>query len=354
MTTREKSPFEVTLEELDRELIARGAQIPDEESFGFEDGEGTPERDAVMARAEEMHQHAPPPKGELEHISTWDLAKVLKIRTTTRSINLTRSGYADLKDWYEIRKANIKKNAGSIAAVCLKSNLVETDNGFFVLETKNYGKTFNLCDIEPFRNQPIAAGKICAGFLVKEDIIATAGSFVNENNVTDLRFVFGFNMLDSVSSETTFARTNIYRGVKIVHGICDQNEGNFTLVRLDREVACWPTATLSKKELSCDQPIYVIGHPLGLPLKYAPASVQAVDGTYFNADLNVYSSSVGSPVFDDETHEVIGIVGQSGHRNFRWTGKGWMSAIYPNSAEKGSGDTQCIRISKVMYKLTQL
>ena len=39
-----KSPIEFSVEDLDRELIARGAKVPDEKKFKFKDRDGTPER----------------------------------------------------------------------------------------------------------------------------------------------------------------------------------------------------------------------------------------------------------------------------------------------------------------------
>ena len=42
-----KPPKEFSIEELDRELVARAVQIPEEELFEFEDSEGTPERNLI-------------------------------------------------------------------------------------------------------------------------------------------------------------------------------------------------------------------------------------------------------------------------------------------------------------------
>ncbi|MCK4762926.1 MAG: trypsin-like peptidase domain-containing protein [Candidatus Aminicenantes bacterium] len=359
MTQRRISPHELEVEELDKELIRRGAQVAGEKRFMFSDKEGTPQRDAVVSGAGKIYEHTPPPNEALAYISTWDLARIIKIKTSTHSLTCVRgSGYADLMDWYEIGPGpgdgweKIKQNAGCTAAVCFRDQLIDTGQGAFILNVKNYGKTFNLCQIEPFRHQPIAAGKMCSGFLVEDDVIATAGHVINENNVTDLRFIFGFAMMDSVTPVTKFPRADMYRGVKIIHrlpGPGKAGEEDMVLVRLDCKVAGRAAAELSKQEISKDQAVYVTGYPLGLPLKYdGGGTVQTVHGNHFTAGLNVYGSSPGSPVFDWDSHEVTGIVGKSGQMNFRWTGKGWMSVIYPGSRGSESGGVFCHGVSKLV------
>jgi len=70
---------------------------------------------------------------------------------------------------------------------------------------------------------------------------------------------------------------------------------------------------------------------------------------YYNrcngADLNVYCGNSGSPVFDRETHEVIGLVVRGDNQDFRWTGKGWLSIIYPHP-DFHSQEPQCTSVTE--------
>lgn len=344
MANQRKSPLEFSVEELDRELIARGAQTPGKKQFKFKDKEGTPQRNAVMTGFRELYETTPPPNEALAHISTWDLAKILIFKTRS-AMDFTRGAWSDdLMDSYEIADGQINKNADCTAAICMKDSLIDANNEFSTLKVKNYGETFNLCDIEPFSHQPIAAGWLCSGFLVKDDIIATAGHHVNEENVTDLRILFGYKMVDSVTPVTRFANDNIYHGAKIIRRVHNP-EGNgpdWALVKLDRKVVGQTVARLSSEEISCDQAVYVIGHPLGLPLKCAAGVyVGDVDETSFMANLNIYSGNSGAPVFDLHTHEVIGMVVKGENRDFRWTGNCWISVEYPEGKRAG-----CTRISE--------
>jgi hypothetical protein len=344
-----KSPIEFSIEDLDRELIARGARVPDEKKFNFKDTEGTPERNTIMTGVNELYKTAPHPSEALAGVDTWDLAKIIIFKTGS-AMEFTRGPWSediimDCSD--ELMDDAIKKNTSGTAAVCLKDNLIDTGKESFMLKVKNYQKAFNLCDIEPFGAQPVSAGAICTGFLVKEDVIASSAHFVNENNVTDLRIVFGYKMTDPSTPVTKFSKDNIYHGVKILHGALNAKEkgADWVLVKLDRAVVGQSPAVLSKDNISIEQAVYVIGFPLGLPMKLARGLYiqDNTHETHFTADLNLYSGSLGSPVFDLFTHEVIGMVGPGANRDFRWTGNGWMSVNYP-----GEKKIRCTRVSQFM------
>ena len=355
MAIERKEKSELSIEDLDRELIARAAQIPENKLFKFRDKEGTPERDAIVAQLKELYDPAtsPSPDEALRHVCTEDLIKILK-NMTWKEIKRGARGiwYGDARmDFYDITDGQIKENANSVAAICTKDNLIDDSRGFSILRVKNYWKTLNLCDSEPFHHQPIAVGRMTTGFLVAEDIIATAPHSVRESNVTDIRIVFGFKMEDPYTPVTRVPNENIYKGVEVIHRMYRKmkgNESDWALVKLDRKVEGRSKVMLSRKRIFCDQSIYVIGYPVGLPLKYAPGGrVLDINKAYFSADLDVYSDNAGSPVFNSDTHEVIGMVLYGDRRDFRWTGKCWTSVIYPrrNISSKG---VQCTRISELI------
>jgi hypothetical protein len=353
MSNKRKPLHKITIEELDRELIARANFSPGSRLFHFQDKEGTPQRETVMEQIKELYASAFPmlPKEYFKHINTWELAQL--VLRQSQELNKARGiwGIDNRMDFYAITDEKIKKNTDSIAAIFLEYNLVKKEKGFSTLRVKNYGKTFNLCDCEPFYNQPIAAGRLCTGFLVKEDVIATAGHCADENGVTVLRIVFGFKMLGLSTPVTWIPNENIYKGVKIIHRVYDpKGKGpDWELIKLDRKVEGHPLVKLSEKPIYLDQPVYILGHPCGLPLKYTSgAQVRNIDDTCFAADLNVYCGNSGSPVFDCKTHEVSGIVVRGDTQDFRWTGKGWLSVIYPNPVIH-SQEPQCTRVSEFLH-----
>lgn len=92
-------------------------------------------------------------------------------------------------DFYEINDEKVKRNANSVAVIILKKHLIDEKNGFSTLKVKNYGMALNLCEDEPFRDQPVTAGWMSTGFLVQKDVIATAGQCVDKIDVTDFRVI---------------------------------------------------------------------------------------------------------------------------------------------------------------------
>jgi hypothetical protein len=349
MTLR-KIPVEFSIEEIDRELVARGAQIPEKERFKFKDKEGTPGRDAIMDRVKTLYDTAPSPNPALSDLSTGDLIKLLILKT--QKMNNTRGIWFgdDRTDFYDIPDEQVKKNAGCVVIICLKDNLIEEKNGFSTLKVKNYGKTFSLCDNEPFHEQPIFKGVSFSGFLVNEDTIATAGHVVKGRKLADLRFVFGFKMEGPYKPVIRVPNEYIYKGVdvpkKVYRGLNKDDGADWALVKLDRKVEGYPSAKLSRKRIFSDQPVYVLGHPAGLPLKYAPgARIEQVNGSCFGAKLDIYSGNSGSPVFNSDTHEVVGMVVRGDTKDFRNTGKCWLSVIYPNCKIQSTG-AECTRVSE--------
>ncbi len=349
-----KSVMECSVEELDRELIARGARISPAKRFKFRDREGTPERVEIMAQLKEFYETMSlSPREDLRHLGTLDLAKTLMFKTGKVIIEGGRGIWNDdnRKDYYQIENEQVIKNANCVAAICQKDDLIDDDRGFSRLKTKKFGEVFNLSSTEPFYDQPIAAGRLCTGFLVKKDIIATADHCIHGIPLSQLRFLFGFKMSDASTPETRVPNENIYTGVEIIQSAYKRmdtggNGSDWALVRLDHDVVGHSVVTFPHVEISCNQPVYVIGHPCGLPLKYAAgATVQEIESAYFSADLDVFSGNSGSPVFDGNTHELVGIVVQGDNRDFRWTGKEWMSVIYPDPVFK-SKKAHCTRFSE--------
>jgi hypothetical protein len=349
-----KEAFECSVEELHRELIARGTQVPEARRFDFSDKNGTPQRDCIMTRVKKYYRdnaETLKPDESLTHISTEELVKVLLFRTGRIEIGGVRGNWGgdDRVDICDLSDDNVIKNASCVTAICNAVDLNDTNDGYFELRHKNYGKTYDLCGCEPFYYQPVAAGYMSSGFLVKEDMIATAGHCV-ARNIENLRFLFGFRMSDPSTPVTRVPKKNIYKAVEVVekrYTTRGTNGTDWALVKLDRKVEDRPVVELCMTDVAYDQSIYVIGHPAGLPLKFAPGSrIKQLHPANFIADLDIYSGNSGSPVFDADSHKVVGIVIQGDDRDFyTWTGKCYVSVVYPRTDMKSEG-SRCIKISE--------
>lgn len=233
-----------------------------------------------------------------------------------------------------------RDDVDSVVALFRASKVIDNGDSTSTLQINNFGASQNLCPEERFRDQP--TGAFCSGFLVAPDIIATAGHCVNAGNVTNVCFVFGFRMRDSSTAETIINNTEIYRGVELLGREEVGNGPDWALVRIDRPVTNHRIARIRRDgKVSDTQTLHVIGHPAGLPTKFAGgASIRDNQkNAFFTANLDTYGGNSGSPVFNSETHEVEGILVR-GETDFVRQGTCNVSLICPSSGCRGEDCTR--------------
>jgi Trypsin-like peptidase domain len=329
-------------EDVDRHLLALGLQgDPEDKRFVFADKDGTPARTGIMAALKKVYEESWETDERFIHFGTWDFIKILGLIENSTKGPL---GLYEWLEWYDIWSKKIKADANAVAAVIMQDDLIKQDEPgeTFKLKTKNYGECFNLSDHDSFYKQPIASGQMGSGFLVKEDVMVTTGPLVTEENLPNLCFVFGYRMNDENKACKTIAVEDIFKGIKIIDKA--ENGGNWVLVQLDRKVENRAPVKLANKDVEVGQSVHVVGHPLGLPLKYisGPQVLETIDDHQFTANLGMYGAGCGSPIFDLKTHEVLGIVEYMNHPGLRWTGKHWLSIT--NVSTTGSEAVTCTRI----------
>lgn len=326
---------ELSIPELDLELIARGVNINPEKRFLFPDGDDMPHRTEIMNRIKSVY-HNPPkkdPDPQLRHIDTPLLITVLKKRIELEKQIRGIHGDDDRKDVYEVSCRHVHRNIQAVAAICFQKDAPEHQAEYCSLRVNHFGKSFNMCENERFYDQPVAAGFMITGFLIEQDAIATAGHAINPATWEDLRIIFGYCVNVWGEAGIRIPKQNIYTPVKLEslrysRGI---KGDDWAVLRLDRPVTDRKPVNPNLSPLSEEQKVYILGFPLGLPLKYATGvSVKAQSDYCFFSDLDVYSSNSGSPVFDAVTHKVIGMVVKGSSKDFRWTGSCWTSIMYAN------------------------
>lgn len=224
--------------------------------------------------------------------------------------------------------------AASTCGLMSQSSLQEGVDGSFTIRTSNY----DVCEEEPFSDQPTAMS--CTGFMVGEDLIATAGHCYDAGDLSGTRFVFGFVMEDANTPVLTVSADQVYRGIELV-GQANSGGLDYAIIRVDRPiVAPGAVAFDIQREgvIEVGAPVGVIGHPAGLPLKLAfgdNTAVRSNDETgYFVANLDTYGGNSGSPVIDPLTGVVEGILVR-GETDFVTVGNCSMSNVVSNSGGRG-------------------
>jgi len=145
---------------------------------------------------------------------------------------------------------------------------------------------------------------------VAPDIIVTAGHcLLSTAGCISTRFVFGFAIEQEGVVPQYVSESEVYSCTKVIHA--KQNDTDFSVVQLSRSVIGHTPLNIRRSgHISVGTPLFVIGHPAGLPTKIAGgASVRSNfrDG-YFVANLDTYGGNSGSAVFNAEDGKVEGIL----------------------------------------------
>ena len=265
-----------------------------------------------------------------------------------RAVDHLIYGDDDRKDIYEIKnsltlssneKEAIRKNANSVVLLLSENEITDKGDGTLIpqnvpfiratadprnKEKKEYKR---LRGDVPFYGQPQLVGEWGSGFLVAPDIVATAahcifdvtpGTSMIKKDLEKLkktRFIFGFQMLDQQNPEF-IKKTEVYEADCVIDYRYEYNQDfskqiDWALVRLKRPVKNHTIVSIrfDGKKISDNQLVHVIGHPLGLPLKYAGhAKVwNNENSSYFATNLDAFGGNSGSPVFNATTHVIEGI-----------------------------------------------
>ena len=251
-------------------------------------------------------------------------------------------------DLYHVTDREVLDNADSVVAIFDVSQIASNGDGTSNLITIRYKDAHNLCESEPFFNQP--SGPNCTGFLVAPNIIATAGHCITNSNFLRKRFVFGFQMKNERDANLTVPDADIYQALAVIDRVEESDGADYALIRLNRPVPDHKIVQLSRRNRVADnERLYVIGHPAGLPKKYADGAIirDNTASSYFVANLDTYGGNSGSPVFNMRTDEVEGILVR-GENDFITVGTCTRSMVCPTTGCRGEDVT---RVSEFFNKI---
>lgn len=256
----------------------------------------------------------------------------------------------DRVDIYDLTDEASRADSESVVAIFLSHQLTKNMDGSVDIATAKYGDKFGLCSCERFYSQPVAA--FCSGVLVTPNIIATAGHCINSENVKNARFVFGFRMADAENPLLRVPAKNVFSGVAMLGWKAVEGGSDWALIKLDRASNRKPAEIRTSGKIGHNEKVHVIGHPSGLPLKFAGnAAVRNNDKQeYFVANLDTYGGNSGSPVFNSVTHVVEGLLVR-GDTDFVKTDNGCKkSMVCPTTGCQGEDCTRTTEFSELLVK----
>ena len=196
---------------------------------------------------------------------------------------------------------DVQLAASSVAAMIPQNRV----NSSGELSGQEIGKKYSLCDDQRFRDQKIIAN--CTGFLVDDDLLVTAGHCMPDTKLCgDEKWVFGFH-----GESYQVSPDDIYSCKKVV-SVVDSSDSDidYALIQLDRVVSNRAPLKIRRKgSVSVGESLIIMGHPTGLPLKIADqAQIRSKNNVYFTANLDSFGGNSGSPVLNEQTLEVEGIL----------------------------------------------
>lgn len=180
----------------------------------------------------------------------------------------------------------------------------------------------NVCSDEKFADQLTASD--CTGFLISEKLLVTAGHCMIEpsnkiemqvsnrsnRSCAEYSWIFDFKTINGKVDLDSIDPDRIYGCKKIVHAYLSLTN-DFAVIELDRAVKDRAPLTMrTSAKVSLGEDLFVIGHPSGLPMKFADNAtvLDNEDKTFFSANLDTFGGNSGSPVFNAATMEVEGIL----------------------------------------------
>ncbi len=245
-------------------------------------------------------------------------------------------GADDRKEYYQIADQKLAQAAGAVCVITHLSELTDNGDGTYLLAATPW--TADICADEQFYGQ-LTVG-FCTGFLVGDDLVATAGHCVDLFNCGSTAFVFGWWKSDSAAAAPMMVPAE---AVYFCSGIVDQvDEGDYdhSIVQLDRAVIGRTPVPIRRDGVVADgEPLSVIGHGIHLPLKEAGgAVVKNANGSipWFQANLDAFGGNSGSPVFNLNTYTVEGILVR-GAPDFVLDDSCYRSYMIPDTGNPGSG-----------------
>lgn len=210
--------------------------------------------------------------------------------------------------------------ARSTALMVDESDIVEDEGGNLSLDTTPFNEERDLCEDANFAQQPTVGS--CSSFLVKPDVLVTAGHCVDWGfSCEDNRFVFDYGYYDEGQNPTQITEDQVYRCEEIM---AEKYEGNgldeldYAVIKLEEPVD--DREPLEMRQEGHVQPgthLTLIGNPDGLPTKVDSGGVAFhTTDTRFVATNDSFSGHSGGLVMNNATGVVEAVHVASGGQRY--------------------------------------
>ena len=216
-------------------------------------------------------------------------------------------GDDDRRETYEVDDPDMLRNVRATVALLSKNSAVPSQTEW-KLAGDTLGVQQRLCPNERFHDQPAVA--FCTGFLIASDLIATAAHCLVSPEQHQVLVAFDYELGGPGAMPLAIPASSLYHGTQVVARRLKRGGEDWAIVRLDREVLDREPVQLSRTPIAEGTPLYLVGHPSGLPKKVAPMGYVFHNEapSHFVTNLDSFQGNSGSMVVNWRTHEVEGIL----------------------------------------------
>lgn len=260
------------------------------------------------------------------------------------------------KEICEEENKNRLENSSRVVAIFDRSSISSVGSSKSEIKTNAFISVGSLpiCNTETFLGQP--SGGIGTGIAINKSTIVTAAhcieKFSDSEAAQRLRFIFDFRCIKDgkviVDNNRIFSLKSIIKREKI------PGTRDYALLLTDRDLPVPDKQVRMAKVILPGDSLYVIGHPLGLPLKIADGAtvIDRNDPNFLSATLDTYAGNSGSPVFNGKD-ELVGILARGGIDMRQPVGKNCAESIVC-TAITNAGACQGEKISRVSQFVTSI
>lgn len=147
-----------------------------------------------------------------------------------------------------------------------------------------------------------ASLSFCSGVLIRPDLVLTAGHCAEAFKCEEFLAVSGYDQRHSIETLKGIACNKI----EVIHNRVGQNDWALISLKSAFEL---PVVEVATQRTRIGETVYSIGYPLGAPKKRTSGKVRFVDHNQnYHVSLDAFVGQSGSPVFDQKTHQLIGVL----------------------------------------------
>jgi tetratricopeptide (TPR) repeat protein len=288
-------------------------------------------------------------------------------------------------------RIRVEQQARSVACLVEKNRLLETrSNGSVQYSIQSPPVLTLACQVEASYHAQYDetklfkgnfADELCLGdgtaFLIGKQLILTAAhcicdpltGIISRVKLASLLVVFGFQTQSSGQVQGTFEQRDVFHIDAVWNYVFKKNVADWAIVKLDREVEGRdPLIFADSPMIHLQMQLYMLGHPLGLPLKLTmgaevkertkPKRTDEIkegdEAPLFDADLDAFAGNSGSPIFELERGTIIAMLFAGNNAKFKSNEK----TIYVDQVSKQMistyGYEKCLKISSIDFLKTVL